>query len=120
MMTISITAEVGTAIERAFSGDWSADVRPDDKGVSAHTTRRRDRSLGSDPAPGRVLFGRYYPPRERKVLAPANVDHPVKRPADCRLRFFGFLLGLVQNREERDAAKVLNLKIETRDATFGR
>ncbi len=32
MMTISITAEAGTAIETAFSGDWSADIRPDDKG----------------------------------------------------------------------------------------
>jgi hypothetical protein len=31
-MTISITAEAGAAIETAVSGDWNADIRPDDKG----------------------------------------------------------------------------------------
>jgi hypothetical protein len=32
MTTISITAEAYAAIEAAFPGDWSAEVRPDGKG----------------------------------------------------------------------------------------
>lgn len=32
MMTISITAEACAAIKAAFTSDWSADIRPDDKG----------------------------------------------------------------------------------------
>jgi hypothetical protein len=31
MKTISITAEASAAIEAAFPGDWSAEVRPDGK-----------------------------------------------------------------------------------------
>ena len=31
-MTIPITAEAFAAIQTAFSGDWSSDIRPDGKG----------------------------------------------------------------------------------------
>jgi hypothetical protein len=31
MKTISITAEASAAIEAAFPGDWSAEIRPDGK-----------------------------------------------------------------------------------------
>ena len=31
-MTISITAEACAAIKATFTGDWSADIRPDGKG----------------------------------------------------------------------------------------
>ena len=41
-------------------------------------------------------------------LASANINRPFKCLADGRLRFLGFLLGLVGNRHEWDATKILN------------
>ena len=51
-------------------------------------------------------------------LASANINHLFKCLANGRLRFLGFLFGVVGNRHERDATKILNSRIETRDAKF--